>query len=80
MSWYHCRDNKKHVQEQIATFDMDRKDRKGSPMKPIVFFTNSENLKGMKKRMAKVCLWSIRHHEPVNVKLLVLIEPVAHVQ
>jgi hypothetical protein len=44
------------VQEQIATFDMDRKDRKGSPMKPIVFFTNSENLKGMKKRMAKVCL------------------------
>jgi hypothetical protein len=44
------------VQEQIAAFDMDQKDRKGSPMKPIVFFTNSENLKEMKKRMVKLCL------------------------
>jgi hypothetical protein len=42
------------VQEQIATFDMHHKDRKGSLMKPIVYFTNSENLKGMKKRMVKV--------------------------
>ncbi len=27
------------MQEQIATFDMDHKDGKGSPVKPIVFFT-----------------------------------------